>query len=240
MSSEQEYLSRVPKQYTRKEKFANWFYYYKWWLLIVLALLYVAGSILWNKLGVGKTRPDYRLAYVGSAFLPDQCREALETELARLAEDTNGDGRVVVEIRQYITADLTDPENFAYNYATEMKLAADISGEESYFFLMEDAEAFQKDYQVLAYLDGAIPEDGDFSAEGKALRWQECPVLAGLELGDFEENYADQTITVSCQEWLADLYFGRRFFYGGSVNKGTKARENFWLVLTAGAFEETR
>lgn len=236
MSQEQEYVSREPRQYTKKEKLANWFYYYKWWLLIALILVYIVGSILWNKFGIGKTEPDYRLAYVGSTILPEQCREALEKELARLGEDTNGDGRVIVEVRQYVMAEVqADPENMAYRYAAEITLAADISDGESYFFLLEDPETFQLNYQVLAHLDGSIPDDTDFAAKDKTLCWGDCPVLSGLDLGDFEEVYMNETITGNYQERLSSLYFGRRFFDDGVSVKNKEAQERFWLILTEGA-----
>lgn len=235
MSPEQEYMSREPRQYTKKEKLANWFYYYKWWLLVTLILLYIVGSILWNKLGIGKAEPDYRLAYVSSAFLPEQCREALEKEFARLGEDINGDGRVIVEVRQYVmTETQADPENLAYRYAAEITLTADISDGESYFFLLEDPEAFQLTYQVLAHLDGSIPDDKDFTAKDKTLRWGDCPVLSDLDLGDFEEVSMNRTITGSYQERLSSLYFGRRFFEDGTSVKNKEAQERLWRILTEG------
>lgn len=236
MSREQEYISREPRQYTKKEKLANWFYYYKWWLLVALILLYIVGSILWNKLGIGKACPDYSLAYVGSMPLPERCRETLEKELARLGEDVNGDGRVIVEVREYVLLEAyDDPENLAYRYAAEVTLAADVSEGESCFFLLEDPEAFQLNYQVLAHLDGSAPDDEDFDARDKTLCWGDCPILSGLDLGDFEEVYGNRTITGSCQERLSSLYFGRRFFDDGTSVNSREALESFWRILTEGA-----
>lgn len=235
MSLEQEYMSREPRQYTKKEKLANWFYYYKWWLLVALILLYIIGSILWNKLGIGKTEPDYRFAYIGSTSLPEQCREALEKEIARMGEDINGDGQVIVEVRQYVMNEVqADPDNLAYRYAVEITLTADISDGESYFFLMEDPEAFQFNYQVLAHLDGSIPDDEDFSAKDKTLCWGDCPVLSGLDLRDYEEADRNRTVTESYQERLSTLYFGRRFFEDGSSVKNKEAQERLWRILTEG------
>ena len=235
MTPEQEYISHEPRQYTTKEKFSNWFYYYKWWLLIALILLYIIGSMIWNKLGIGRSAPDYRFAYVGSRFLPKQCAEILERQLACLGEDVNGDGVVKVEIRQYVTGDMTDPENLTYGYASEIKLMVDISEGESYFFLLEDPEAFQLNYQVLTHLDGSIPDDSDFSITDKVLCWGDCPVLSGLELGDFEAADMNQAVAGSYQEWLSSLYFGRRFFSDESSVKNREEQEELWRILTEGA-----
>ena len=45
---EREYLSREPRQYTKKEKLQNWFYYNKWWLAVAALIVYVAGSMIWK------------------------------------------------------------------------------------------------------------------------------------------------------------------------------------------------
>ena len=41
------------REYTRWEKFQNWFHYNKLWVAIVALVIWVAGSMLWNVLGIG-------------------------------------------------------------------------------------------------------------------------------------------------------------------------------------------
>ena len=81
------------REYTKREKFRNWFYYNKLWVLVALVIAWVLGSMLWNLLGIGRKEPDYRFVYIGTR-LPEDCVEALEAGLASLAEDCNGDGTV--------------------------------------------------------------------------------------------------------------------------------------------------
>ena len=180
-----------PPERTRKEKAANWFHYHKWWIVVWAFLLFSVGSIIWNALGIGQVRPDYVVAYVGDAALPEDCVTALERELAALGQNVNGDGKVVVELRQYVSNanQESSEDSLMYGYASDVTLIADITNGDSYFFLMEDPANFQRAYQVLAGPDGTMPEDGDYSIDGKVFQWASCPALAGLELGGYEGGY---------------------------------------------------
>lgn len=210
-----------PPPLTRKERLANWFYYYKWWIVVWAVLLYIIGSILWNALGIGRTKPDYIFAYIGSNELPEACAASLETELASLGKDVNGDGRVTVELRQYTTNHSGDIETaMYYNYAADVVLLADITNAESYFFLVEDAASLQNAYQILAQADGTPPEDGDYSAEDKVFLWSNCPVLSGLAVD---------------QDPLKGLYLGRRCFYDEEQAENRDADADLWEAITEGA-----
>lgn len=210
-----------PPPMTRKERLANWFHYNKLWLAVWAVILSVAGSMVWNMLGIGQVRPDYMFAYIGANNLPEGCAAALETELAALGEDVNGDGRVRVELRQYATNRSGDAETaLYYNYAVDVVLVADITEAESYFFIVEDPLDVQMNYQILAGADGTPPEDGDFDVDGKVFRWSSCPVLSGLSVE---------------QEPLRNLYIGRRCFYDGKQAEGQEANDALWQVITEGA-----
>ena len=226
-----------PPERTRKEKVANWFHYHKWWVVLWAFLLFSAGGILWNALGIGKVRPDYVFAYVGSVALPDDCAAALERELAALGQDVNGDGQVAVELRQYVSnANQESAEDaLMYGYASDVTLIADITNGDSYFFLMEDPASFQRAYQALASPDGSMPEDSDYGIDGKVFQWSSCPVLDGLELGGYEEELLDQSMAGDNQELLSGLYFGRRGFYDEKQAAKQDANEALWEILTKGA-----
>ncbi len=210
-----------PPQLTGKERLANWFHYHKLWLVVWGAVLFVIGSIVWNALGIGQIKPDYIFAYIGDDPLPEECAAALETGLAGLGEDVNGDGRVTVELRQYATNRSGDAETaLHYNYASDVVLVADITAAESYFFIVEDPAGVQLAYQIFAGEDGSPPEDGDFGVDGKVFRWGGCPVLSRLAVG-----YGP----------LDELYIGRRCFYDEKQAKGQEANDALWQVITEGA-----
>lgn len=209
-----------PRPLTPAEKRRNWWHYHKWWVLAGLVLIWIAGSMLWNVLGIGRVEPDYIFAYVGKEPLGEATASGLEAALASLGEDSNGDGRVTVSLRQYATGRSGDPETAAYyNYAADTRLLADVTAGESYFFLTDDPLGLQRAYQLLAEADGSPPAEEDYSVTGKVLRWTDCPVLRALE--------ADQ-------EALSGLWLGRRCFYGQAA-RGHEAEEALWQMLIEGA-----
>ncbi len=206
-----------PPELTKKEKARNWLYYHKLHLIAAAVILWIAGSMLWNVLGIGQTRPDYIFAYIGRDTLPENQAAALESALSALGEDVNGDGKVVAELRQYATDRSGDVETtLYYNSAANTQLLADITAGDSYFFLAEDPQSVQRSYQIFANLDGTPPADGDYEAADKVFRLGELPTLAELD-------------------GLSDLYLGRRCYYDEKQAAAQTANEAFWKVLTEGA-----
>lgn len=223
------------KQYTWRQRLGNWFYYNKLWVLVGLVLLWIIGSMLWNVLGIGQTAPDYIISYVGRLKLPQDCVDALEGALAQFGEDLNGDGAVSVKLNQHVVTDNSYTDNMTYSYGAEITVLADITEGESHFFLLEDPVDFQLSFQVLANLDGSIPAEDDFEALNKVFRWADCPKLASLELGTYEDSYLDITETGEIQDLLKGLYLGRRYYVGNSTPDYLEAYEALWDILTEGA-----
>ena len=220
---------------TQAQKRKNWWHYHKWHVAAGAALLLVAGNILFHALGIGEIRPDYRIAYVGSAYLPDETAAALEAALSELGEDANGDGKTVVELRQYVSGSDGSSDAAYYNMAASTKLMADIAGHESYFFLLEDPEGFQQGYHALRRLDGTLPTDVDRDWERCCVRWADCPALAGLELGSYEETLLTQRNAGENQALLENLYFARRGFWTEKTSENAEACDALWDALTKGA-----
>ncbi len=210
-----------PPELTKREKALNWLHYHWGWLAGGALLLWILGSVLSAVLGIGQTRPDYLFAYVGRDELPAESAAALEAALAGLGEDVNGDGKVAVELRQYATGRSGDPETAtAFNNVASTQLMADLTAGDSYFFLMEDPQAVQRSFQILAAPDGSPPAENDTDAADKVFRWGDCPALASLELD---------------QERFAGLYLGRRCFYDAKRAAAHEADAAFWDALTEGA-----
>ena len=213
---------------TARERRRNWWYYHKWHVGAVLLLLAAAGSILWNALC--RVEPDYRIAYVGTSPLPDDTAAALEAGFASLGEDLNGDGRVVAVLNQYASSGGTDP---GVGAAAEVQLMADLVECESYFFLLEDPERFQREYHVLRRLDGSLPEEEDSS--GTYLAWDACPVLAALELGEYSYELMGSTVSGGSQELVSRLFLARRGFWTEKTTASPEGCEALWNKLTEGA-----
>ena len=168
---------------TRKEKILNWLYYHKWWLIFGAFFLWAAISLTWDLLGIGRTDPDYTFAYVGEQVIPIEQIEAFENEIAALGTDVNGDGKVKVTLNCYVV-DRESEEGIGlyYNYAANVMLVTDISTGMSEFYLTDDPDGLQRGYQIYAYPDGTLPEDGDDTAEGKVIAWSDSPALASASL----------------------------------------------------------
>ena len=206
-----------PVVYTRREKIANWLHYHWLWLLIGAAGLVFAGTILFNLLGIGRTKPDYVFAYVGTEELTDEQAAAFEDAIAALGTDVNGDGKITAKLNRYGTKRSGDTETVLYyNQATDAKLLADITKGDSYFFLTDDPKGLQRSYLVLANADGSEPDEDDRDVADKTFRISDCPALSGLDAV------------------FSELYLGRRWFSGKARN-GHEADAALWAALTKGA-----
>lgn len=227
----------MAREYTKKEKFQNWLYYHKWYLVAGAVVLHIAGSMLWNVLGIGQTKPDYNIAYMAGRRLTEEMVQTLEEGFAGFGQDLNGDGKVTVCLNQYIVAGGESMENITHDYAAEMSMLADITEGLSTIFLLENPEQFQQNYQVLSHRDGTPPLEEDYSAADKVYRWSQCPALTALDLGEYTESYLDITETGTFQELLSGLYVGRRFFPDTQTDPNPQATQLFWEAITAGAAE---
>lgn len=145
----------TPREMTEAERRKNWWYYHKWHVVAAVVAALAAADLVWSMLGRGTPQPDYQIAYVGEGSLPGDTAAAIEAGFASLGEDLNGDGQVLVKLRQYVSNPEGDPDMFV---AASVQLMSDIMEQESFFFLLEDPEQFQENYHTLSRLDGSLPE----------------------------------------------------------------------------------
>lgn len=126
----------------------NWWYYNKWFVVFgIAAVLSVLGVIAGN---LKREKPDYQIAYVGVYPLSEDTASSVESAFAAVGEDLNGDGQVIFKLNQYPTAKNADPEIALGQVGWETQLMADLLDCESYFFLLENAEEFNNNYDILA------------------------------------------------------------------------------------------
>ncbi len=228
-----------PREYTKAEKAANWWHYH--WVAVVIgvAAVFFGGWII--KDTVFQTRPDVQIAYVGTHELPVDTVNALQNALTPFCQDENGDGKVVVQVTTYnIDFDAENESTDAYyQMAGVTRLNGDLSsGSKTCIFLLEDPENFEKMTGALRYLDGTTPEDQDDAAadwQQMVYRWTDCPVLTGLDLGNFEGYTALDDITDTNQNALAHLYVGCRGVWDNDQAEAFADGFALWDTLTAGA-----
>ena len=125
------------------KKLENFWFYYKKHLLIALAVLFTAGYLVIQKSAVPE--PDYHIGLVKSAPCTEEELLSWETRFAAAGEDLNGDGQVLVKIHTYFVDLADDSPNAGVNNAqTVSALDADLIGNVSGIFLLEDVVTFQK------------------------------------------------------------------------------------------------
>lgn len=244
----------APRQYTKKEKWANWWDYH---LSTVLIVGFFAALGIWMLTDVlNKVEPDYSVAVVVPGGIPTGVTDALAEALTPYATDLNGDGEVVVQcfgcnLNLSDTEELMDGANPLFdqdavqandNMAAATVLAGDFSANRSYLFLLYDPAGFARYTQGLVYLDGTLPAEidtGDLDAlkqldwYNMVYRWTDCPVLAALEPGEYTDPLTGTAVPVT--DYLEHLYVARRVVVTEESAKAFAGADAFWQAITAGA-----
>ena len=209
---------RKKRAYTRKERWANWWdYNLKWVIILGIAAAFVGYCFIGQYFLT--THADYNVAVVAPHYLPEATQTALQDALAAYGEDRNGDGKVVVKLNVYTMNFGSDDSDAYLDMAGTTKLSTDIQGALSSIFILYDPAGFQSTTGTLRYL---------------VYHWDDCPVLAGLDLGDYTSD-AVQNDSGSSQELLSHYYIGIRGAWTKDADDLLSDGEALWQALTAGA-----
>ncbi len=225
------------RNYTRKERWSNWWdYNLKWVVIIGLASAFIGYCLIGQYFFT--VHADYNVAFVAPYYMPEDTLNTLQEQLALYGEDLNGDGEVVVTVNMYTLSYNTDTETESDAYLTmagTTKLATDVQGALSCIFILYDPAGFQESTGTLRYLDGSLPVSGsDSDWWNMVYRWTDCPVLAGLDLGfygpDSTQNYSGDS-----QKYMSDFYVAFRGAWNTGAAETLADGEPLWEKLTAGA-----
>lgn len=237
------------RELTPAEKRRNWWDYHKWHVVIGAVCVLMLCHMLWGMIQNSRNEPDYCIAYVGQTILPDGTVDALQAAFAELGEDINGNGKVQVEILQYqiklpdtseSIEDILLEQESDRNSTALMQLMVNVETAESILFLLEDAQQFQADYEVLARVDGTLPENTPDSTVPVSYAWTDCPVLTGLELGTFSMQTLNGPIPGDSQTAMAGLSIARRGIWNTEAEQTDPkiaGALRLWDILTEGAGE---
>ena len=230
---------RKKRAYTRKERWANWWdYNLKWVIILGIAAAFVGYCFIGQYFLT--THADYNVAVVAPHYLPEATQTALQDTLAAYGEDRNGDGKVVVKLNVYTMNFGSDDSDAYLDMAGTTKLSTDIQGALSSIFILYDPAGFQSTTGTLRYLDGSLPApDSDDDWWNMVYKWTDCPVLAGLDLGEYR---ADTTHAQGgdSQQYLSDFYIGMRGAWNTATAENLAGGEALWQALTAGAVSTLR
>ena len=202
---------------SKQELFYTWFHYHKWTLLAGLFGLCTFIAVTLTVSGIWSKQPDYCIAYVGSHALTDDMYDTVVSVFSENGTDANHDGKVLVQIRQYIVPD----DSSADEDMVTSQLTTDINACESYFFILENPEDFQYTFGLLQYLNGALPALDDYSADGKTIPLSRSKLfadaLSGLDAGS--------------AEFMGSLSIGVRGFWTGKTCENPEENAALWQML---------
>ena len=226
-------MSDPEENMTKSQKATNWWHYHKWYVICGVVIAGAALHLIGTLLGFWTKDPDFQIAYIGSYTLPEETITSLEQGFASIAEDFNGDGEVIVQINQYSYIGQNADTGFGYyEYGNEIPLIGDISSCDSFFFLTDDPDSLQQMVQIFSDLDGNSPDEQDYSTEDKVIAWADCPILSGMELGEYDASFGlDENAVINNQELLTGLYIGRRAFYGDKVSANYEECCELWELI---------
>ena len=125
-----------------RKKIQNFWFYYKIPFLVGLAVVFILGYLTVQKHTT--VQPDYHIGLVRTVPCTDMELQSLKDTFTAAGQDLNGDGEVLVQIHTYYV-NLEDPAENAgvANADTIQALDADLIGNVSGIFLLEDVAAFQ-------------------------------------------------------------------------------------------------
>lgn len=224
-----------PRQLTKKEKVANWWYYHRVHVLIAAAVLAVLAWLAADLLG--RTLPDYQIALVSEHYIPETALTELSDALSAYGLDLNGDGTALVQVSGYqlsLGGDETDGSSSGSSSAaavdpyTQMAgfttLSGDVSTRTSLIFFTDDPESFQASFELLAAADGSLPPEGAGVENAQLFAFSDCPALTSLDLSEETRAY------------LENFFIARRgFAEGQTLAEYPEENQALYELLIAGA-----
>ena len=115
------------------------------------------------------------------------------------------------------------------------KLATDAQGGLSSVFLLWDPAGFEEAPACCGISTAFLPAaDSDETWWNMVYKWDDCPVLAGLDLGDYGPD-TTQSRSGSSQEYMSQFYVGMRGAWNSGTADNLAGGEEFWQKRTEGA-----
>lgn len=207
---------------TPKKKWDNFWFYHKWHVVIAIVVIILAAFFIHDM--VTKVNPDYEIGMITEATYPSDLVDGLQAQLAKYGEDLNGDGKVVVQVNQYVLSagDEPDAAMAQMQEASFVKLSADLSSGTSVIFITDKAslEHQQSTTQMFSYPDGTNPKEGAKDYDKMRVPLKDCKNLSSLrynvELSSGGNGNLYDNLGVSLR------------VYKGSVMDGDKKLEKYY------------
>lgn len=160
------------KPMTWKQKRENFWFYYKWHILGGILGIILLGIFVHDMMS--REIPDVEIAIVTKEVFPDSFIQSLTQQLQENPEieDSNQDGKVLVQINQYnIATDQQAPTDYSAQVAGSVKLSADIQAGLSTVFITDNLEGLERITGIFSEQEGAT-----------FVKWQDAQGLRELDL----------------------------------------------------------
>jgi hypothetical protein len=174
------------------KKIKNFFYHSKWWLWITVFLVFVAGYMVVDY--VTQVKPDMVVMVLTDDETLQLATDNLSTYLEQYIEDTNGDGKVTVDIyaiplndeteaNEYYTGDVTKLTT-QFQMGTAVMLITDAKADE---FILSD--------ETLVNLEELFPDNPNVRSTGFYLRHTDFTAAIG-----YPDLVLDRDICISLRK----------------------------------------
>lgn len=167
----------APMQNTPKKKWENFWYYHKWHVVVLLFVLFLAFIMIRDAMS---PKADYQIGMITAYSAPQEAINQMQKEIVKYGEDLNGDGRVMVQINNYV---ITPKDSGSeVEIANQVKLDADLAAGQSMLFLTDEDSFLEQQGQqhMFAKSDGSKPGPGEENSEEVRVPLADVKALSGL------------------------------------------------------------
>lgn len=214
--SEDTIHSNVIELKTAGEKRKNWWYYHK---RLVLAVVIIIALVIYMIFSiVSQTASDYSIAIISSFTLPDNVLTALEEHLSNYADDRDNNGKVKLEVVNYVFSDSSYYETLEASF---IRFAGDAENATCMIYLCDETALDQLGENLAGFFQynngEPMPEDAD-DYENAMRPWDSFQALK-----EFAPEGIDDWTPQQIQEVLSRLNVFVRTTNSASLQNNKKA-----------------
>ncbi|MCI9272996.1 MAG: hypothetical protein HFE39_03455 [Clostridiales bacterium] len=186
---------------TKKQKRENFWFYHKWHVIVSLCCLVLVALFLFDMFN--KEVADYEIAILTQTATFDEDRAKIKATAESVAEDLNGDGKVLVTVNEYLING-----NSEKDMAYIARLTNDLSNYQSMIFIVDDNNLTNYQQQnpgLFAYADGATPPEDAVDFDQIGIRWKDCSLLNSIDMNMEFDLQGGGTQSVDTQKMYQNM-----------------------------------
>lgn len=213
---------------TPRGKWENFWFYNKWKVIIgALVLVVVAWSVISS---VTTVKADFTVGLLTEKTYPDSVLDALSGEMEKYGKDLNGDGKVVVQVAQFVlpgeasaktsfsaSSDMAQQQqNLQMLQAYQAKWITDMSVGTSMILISDNANFMQqeKTNRIYSYLDGTTPSETATDYDKMRVPLEKCPKLADTMV---TLQTGNDSVNVKLSKMMPDCSISIRRYKGTAI-----------------------